>query len=125
LIDSDPALCSAHAGRNVGAGAPVGNQNGMKHGLYASMMKPEEVADLEIATTSTLVHELVMTRLMLRRMARYLNKEELPQKDAVEIMSIIFTGVRAVAYLRNNIEKDAVDWDGELDDLGKAWGMEL
>ena len=97
----------------------------MKHGFYSSVMQPEEVADSEKATTSTLVQELVMTRLMLRRMARNLNDEDLPHKDAVEIMSIIIRGVRAVAYLRNSIEKSAVDWDAELDDLGKRWGMEL
>ena len=97
----------------------------MKHGLYVSMMRPEEIADMEIAATATLAHELALTRIMLRRMSRYLDKKELPVKDMVEVMSILYTGVRTVAYLLNNIDVDGFDWDEVLDDLGKEWGMEL
>ena len=125
VTGSDPALCSAHAGLNKGAGAPRGNRNAMKHGLYVSMMRPEEIADMEIAATATLAHELALTRIMLRRMSRYLDKKELPVKDMVEVMSILYTGVRTVAYLLNNIDVDGFDWDEVLDDLGKEWGMEL
>lgn len=125
VIGSDPALCSAHAGLNIGAGAPRGNQNAMKHGLYMSMMRPEEIADMEIAASATLAHELALTRIMLRRMSRYLDKKDLPVRDIVEVMSILFTGVRTVAYLLNNIDVDGFDWDEVLDDLNKDWGIEI
>ncbi len=38
---TDPPLCSAHAGRNAGAGASAGNQNARKHGFYSSKLEPE------------------------------------------------------------------------------------
>ena len=45
LVDSEPALCSVHAGKNVGAGAPKGNKNAMKHGIYAKYMTEEVRSD--------------------------------------------------------------------------------
>jgi len=41
---SDPPLCSAYAGRGVGA--PPGNQNARTHGFYASAITRDELADV-------------------------------------------------------------------------------
>jgi uncharacterized protein YjcR len=46
---TDPPACSAHAGRNVGAGAPAGNQNRQAHGFYAPTLTEEELSDLVTA----------------------------------------------------------------------------
>jgi hypothetical protein len=42
---TDPPAGAAHAGRNVGAGAPEANQNARTHGFYASVLDPQELAD--------------------------------------------------------------------------------
>jgi len=65
---SDPPLCSAHAGRSLGAGAPPGNQNARTHGFYASAITRDELADiLTHAADTTLDSEIAITRIALRR----------------------------------------------------------
>ena len=43
---SDPPLCSTHAGCTVGAVAQPGSQNARAHGVYASAITHNELADL-------------------------------------------------------------------------------
>ena len=56
---SDPPLCSAHAGRDKGAGAPFGNQNRLEHGFYSRYFTLQELADLlDTADIPALVAEI-------------------------------------------------------------------
>ena len=67
-------LCSAHAGRNAGAGAPPGNQNRRTHGFCASALQPEELADLvAFSGDMTLNDEIVIARVTLRRILAQLS----------------------------------------------------
>ena len=71
---TDPPACSAHAGRNVGAGAPRGNQNARTHGFYGRVLDAEEVADLEVyAEDLSIEDEIACARVALRRTIRALN----------------------------------------------------
>jgi len=66
---TEPPRCSAHAGRNVGAGAPAGNQNAKTHGAYSDLIEPHELARLVAdADEITLQDEIALTRLALRRL---------------------------------------------------------
>lgn len=124
VIDSEPPLCPAHAGMQKGAGAPKGNRNALKHGLYAAALQPEDVEEFDIVKSSTLVHELVLARAGLRRLSRCLDKEEVSLAELQTILPLMSMMIRTVIRLRNNID-DSFDWDEVLDDLGAAWGMDL
>ena len=124
VIDSDPPLCPAHAGLQTGAGAPIGNRNAMKHGLYMTALQPEDIVDIDLITSKSLVHELVLMRAALRRLGKYLNDEAVPMKDKLAVLPAAASLVRTIIQLQSNIG-DSFDWDEVLDDLGKDWGIEI
>ena len=70
--DTDPPLCSPHAGRNrrgaAGrAGAPPGNQNARTHGFYSSVIAVDDLVDLaSCADQLTLDAEVACARIVLR-----------------------------------------------------------
>jgi hypothetical protein len=97
----------------------------MKHGLYASFMKVDEVKVLETIDAKSLVHEVALARIMLRRLARYLEEDDLAVDDVVRIAPIIFTGVRTVAYLKHQIGDNSFDWDEVLDEIKGDWEIEV
>jgi hypothetical protein len=125
MIESDPALCAVHAGVNSGRGAKVGNKNAMKHGLYRAVLTADDIAHLEMVKSKTLLHELVLTRVALRRLSSYLNKKGLCLADVLAIMPVLCTMVRTVAYMQECIDEDEIDWDEVLDDLGAEGGMDI
>lgn len=97
---SSPPLCSAHAGRNVGAGAPTGNRNARTHGAYSDLIDEGELAQLVAdAGDRSLEDELAITRLALRRLTQILNDDEAQPSQIQAIAPLIFTGSRAVARL--------------------------
>jgi hypothetical protein len=131
---SDPPLCSAHAGRNVGAGAPPGNQNRRSHGFYATAFDPGEVAAaLDDDTFFALQSEIACARIALRRVLAYLVSDDLPPLDYLKVAALAFQGVRTIArLLRDNqalggqpsSELQAAI-DSALDELGAEWGIDL
>lgn len=120
---TEPPLCSAHARRNTGAGAPRGNQNALKHGFYRSALTPQEVADLLThAQNESIADELALVRVMLRRLMHYL-QHPIPDLDHVPedmppnllqfldegsrltaVAPLVYRGARTVAYLRQRME---------------------
>jgi hypothetical protein len=63
---TDPPACSAHAGRNRGAGGPLANQNARTHGFYGRILSDQELADLVIyAADMSLDDELACVRVAL------------------------------------------------------------
>ena len=125
MIDRDPPLCVVHAGLNAGKGAKAGNRNAVKHGLYMSVLGPDEMVDLEMVTSTSLMHELVLTRAAMRRLAKHLAGESPALEALLAIAPVLFTGVRTIAFLLNHIDEDSFDWDEVLDELGKDWGRRL
>lgn len=124
VIESEPPLCPAHAGLNSGAGAPVGNRNALKHGLYARALQPGDVADLEKIEAKSLRHELVLVRLGLLRAARLLGDSTLEQADMLATLAVIPKLVRTVIQVQKNID-DSFDWDEVLDEVGADWKIEI
>ena len=97
VIESDPPLCAVHAGLNVGKGAKEGNGNAVKHGLYIGIIKADEIAAMEMVTSTSLLHELVLVRIGLRRLSKFLEEDGLPLADVLAILPVMSTMVRTVA----------------------------
>ena len=125
--DSNPPRCSAHAGRNVGAGAPKGNTNALKHGLYRSTMTAEEIDLLESCDEQSLQSELEMARLQVIRLAGYQLQEDVPFMQKVKMVPVIISAIRAIAYLKRQIAEmeDPIDWDDLLDEVGEAMDWDI
>ncbi len=57
--------CRIHGGMSVGA--PIGNQNAAKHGVYRCHLTPEEQRDYDALELGNVEHELRLTRIRLGR----------------------------------------------------------
>lgn len=136
---SDPPLCSAHAGLNIGAGAPPGNQNRTVHGFYGRTFQNGELADLQrFAEDLSLEDEIGLVRVTLRRvmtrLGRYnLAQDELANEELVKIASLVVAGARTIGrLLRDQRALSGGAADGmagaigeALDELGSEWGLPL
>jgi hypothetical protein len=125
MCASDPPLCPAHAGVQKGKGAPKGNRNALKHGMYLSILRPDEVRDLEMVKSTSLMHELVLMRVALRRVAGYLNEDGLPLEQVLAIAPVMSTMVRTLVRILDRIDDVGFDWDEVLDELNKEWKIEV
>ena len=130
---TEPPLCSAHAGRNIGAGAPEGNDNAKTHGAYSDLIQPEELARLVTdADDTTLQDEMALTRLANRRLIEHLQDDNTPRADAIAAAQAIFRGARTVALLLRDqraLSGEAADGiSGALaqaiHELASEWGIE-
>jgi len=131
----DPPLCSAHAGRTAGAGAPPGNQNRRSHGVYARYLDPEDLADLvATAADTTIDDEIACARVALRRLLAELQQPpDRRTADFDRLIALTFAGVRTIARLlrdRAALSGEAADglsgaFAQVLDHLGTQLGLEL
>jgi len=98
---SDPPLCSAHLGRNRGAGAPVSNQNRLTHGFYSPTFTLKEIADiLASADVPALTAEILAAQVAVRRVLEYLeNNGGLNDKDFQASIALVFTGTSTIGRL--------------------------
>lgn len=130
---SDPPRCSAHLGRNVGAGAPVGNQNNRTHGFYSRFYSAAEIEDLGGDVDQSLDSEIKVVRVALRRALRVLEDDAADPALVAALVPLVFAGGRTVARLLRD-RKLLSGEDGEtvmremsdaLDDLAAEWGVKL
>ena len=96
----------------------------MKHGLYMAAVQPEDVENLEEISSRIAVEELILARITLRRMSKYIGDPDLAQADLLAIVPPMSTMMRTVIRLLNKAG-DSFDWDEVLDELGEEWGMDL
>jgi hypothetical protein len=115
---TDPPLCSAHAGRNVGAGARLDNENRRTHGFYAKAVTREELADLVAHEDSlSLTPEIACAPVAFRRLLHHLTT----------------SGARTVArllHVQNELGGGPSDElpaaiSKALDELGEEWDVDL
>jgi hypothetical protein len=134
--DTDPPLCSAHSGRNVGAGAPPGNQNRRTHGFFASAITAEELA--RVTADANLDLELLSARIALGRVMDLLvdtrtrgpKEAGLTPGDCIRLAELAFQGARTIARLLRErrvlaqLEADDAftrDFCDALDALSDRW----
>ena len=134
---TDPPLCSAHAGRNVGAGAPMGNQNRLGHGFYSRYFSLQELADLlDTADIPALAAEISAAKIAVRRILAYLkenNGRHLPPDVFKAVIALVFIGTSTVGRLLRyqqallddveNVTEEAIAQ--ALDELSERWDMDL
>ena len=124
-------LCASHAGRARG-GAPVGNVNRLRHGLYSKHYSDEELA-LMLSPADDLQDEIALCRVLTGRMLAVLGSKDL---DAVALVKLSGMALRAAnvtaRLLRANqvISGDAQDdlagsIGAVLDQLSAEWGVAL
>jgi len=93
--------------------------------MYLSILRPDEVRDLEMVKSTSLMHELVLMRVALRRVAGYLNEDGLPLEQVLAIAPVMSTMVRTVVRLLDRIDDAGIDWDIVLDALNEEWEIEV
>ena len=139
IRQTDPPLCSAHAGLNVGASAPLGNQNRTEHGFYGRLLRNGELADLErCSDQATLDDEIGLVRVTLRRvmtrLGRYdLAQDDLTNEDLTKMAGLVMTGARTLARLltaqralSGRTPDSFLEAIGKaLDELGPELGLQL
>lgn len=131
---SDPPRCSAHLGRNAGAGAPAGNQNSRTHGFYGRYYTVDELGALAAyAADDSLDAEIGVVRVALRRALRVLQDDDADPQLVAALTPLVFAGGRTVARLLRDRrllsgeDADTVmrDMADALEELGAEWGIKL
>jgi hypothetical protein len=139
MRESDPPRCSPHSGK---VGAPEGNRNRLTHGFYSTAVHPEELADFAShASEATLLAEIAITRIALRRIFRLLvtgqtpgpNPRPLEARDYARFVGLAFQGAGAISRLlcaNHAVGGDKPSeferaMDAALDTLSAQWGVEL
>lgn len=135
IAQSNPPLCSAHANRNTGAGAPTGNDNALKHGFYSRTFSFQELADLLTAQPPNLTDEIIVSRIALRRLMEAVSDPNMnpTMEQFASVCDLVFTGSRTVArLLRDQRALSGAAADGiagaiaqALDELATELGIAL
>jgi hypothetical protein len=136
---SDPPRCSPHS-RMVGA--PNEETNHPVPEFYATAVHPEELADLtSYACNPTLVAEIAITRIALRRVFGMLVTGQTPgpsprpleAQDYARFVGLAFQGAGTISRLLRANHAVGGDqpsefeqvMDAALDQLSTMWGVEL
>ena len=120
------SLCYLHGGMVVGAES---EPPGLKHGFYRRSFAEDEYKDLIIfGQDMSLVDELAMGRVQLRRIVNYIEKHEkgmMPDEYA-RVSALVWTGLNTIRRLVESVDETGPDlWDIVLDQLSIDLGMEL
>lgn len=60
--------CANHGGKSKGGGAPKGNNNALKHGIFSTNLTPQELEDYHLIKSGSVDDELLLSRILLSRM---------------------------------------------------------
>ena len=128
LRDSDPPTCAMHAGRVTGQGAPDGNRNAIKHGLYADF----DLDGIEHPPINSVIQDLVARQVQLSAIIDT-HIDDLSIQDLARLFAIHGQNASRLGRLlrdRKALSGDAADRfqqivDMALDGLSAEWGIEL
>jgi hypothetical protein len=82
------------------AGAPKGNSNALKHGLYAKHFKSEEKAELRRMAWNNLLFEILGTRSMAEKAMDLANREmSMPSPDVAKVATLISAWTSAITTI--------------------------
>lgn len=96
-------------------GAPKGNTNALKHGLYSPRFQEAELKDLKALSEPDLTEEIAMLRLVIRRLISRLDEVE----TLDQLMRYTTTLSLATTQLSRLIKTQRLLL-GELDEIGQA-----
>lgn len=133
---TDPPLCATHAGLTVGAGAPYGNQNAVRHRFYSHYFNNQDLADLvaHLDNVDDIDDEIAIVRVMLGRLLpRLESPAELPTAEIAALVPLVLSCTGRIAQLlrdRRALSGKAGDSLLEalgvaLDELSTEWGTDL
>jgi hypothetical protein len=132
---ADPPLCSTHSGRTVGAGAPVGNVNAVKHGFFRRKLSHQDLADLvaNLNNIDIIDDEVAINRVLLSKLLNFMQENEDDLEIIVRIAPLILrttAGIanllrarRAISHESANSLLDALGT--ALDEISNEWGIRL
>jgi hypothetical protein len=122
-------LCYLHGGMVVGAEAQLSEPPGLKHGFYRRSFTEDEYKDLIFfAQDMTLVDELAMGRVQLRRIVNYIEEHEkgMTPDEYARVSGLVWTGLNTIRRLVESVEGTGPDmWDIVLNQLSIDLGMDL
>ena len=124
-------LCAAHSGR-AGGGAPAGNTNRLKHGLYSYHYTDEELAIL-LSPPDDLTDEIALCRVLAGRLMGALKAPDLDNDGLVRLAGMALRSanvtarlLRANQVITGEAQDDLAGAIGNvLDQLSAQWGVEL
>ena len=119
-------LCYLHGGMVVGAEI---EPPGLKHGFYRRSFTEDEYKDLIVfGQDFSLVDELAMGRVQLRRIVKYIetHEEEMRPDEYARVSGLVWTGLNTIRRLVESVEGTGPDmWDIVLNQLSIDLGMDL
>lgn len=134
--DTDPPLCSTHAGRTHGAGAPYGNQNAVRHRFYSHFFNNQELADMvaNLDNVDDIDDEIAIVRVLLARLLPKLESPaDLPTAEVAALVPLVLNSTGRIAHLlrdRRALSGQAGDsllqaLGVALDELSTEWNTDL
>jgi hypothetical protein len=112
--------CASHSGR---CGAPPGNRNALRHGLYSRALTPEEKLDLIAARAVEGVdEEIAVTRLMI---LRGLRQQDAPAEAYARLVEALCRQVRLQRQLNGkSADNFAAALAALFDEAATALGLD-
>jgi hypothetical protein len=97
-----------HGGTNTGA--PPGNDNAVKHGIYRSTLTEDERADYDSLQLGDVDHELRLVRVRLARALKAERDNQDPKRDYTDTVDRFLGRIAALELTRRRLA-DAADDD--------------
>jgi hypothetical protein len=100
--------CRMHGGTNTGA--PAGNDNAVKHGIYRSTLTDDERADYDSLQLGDVDHELRLVRVRLARALKAERDSKDPKHDYTDTVDRLLARITSLELTRKRLA-DAADED--------------
>lgn len=101
-------------------GGPAGSRSALRHGLYARNFHQHELSDLD-AINLQISDEIVLLRVMTRRLIEYANTAELDVREMIALLNTLGTTAIRIA----NLCRTANQLNGDSGDDGAALSRAL
>jgi hypothetical protein len=105
-------------------GAQPGNRNALKHGFYSRNFKPSETEAVEAASIEGLHNEIIMLRVMIRRVVELATDPESDTslESAIAALNTLGNATTRLARLLGAEKKLALDQSKSPEALNQALG---
>lgn len=100
--------CRMHGGKSTGA--PPGNDNAVKHGIYRSTLTEDERADYDSLQLGDVDHELRLVRVRLARALKAERDGNDPKRDYTDTIDSLLARIAGLELTRKKLG-DAADED--------------